>query len=112
MCNRNLPVSEGSNSMLQVRIINETKMLEYPTSTTILKEILQNSIYDILDSIIIDNQTWYLIEYDGTRGYINSDDTEIISTNDNALSLLFTCQQTNYYYVKLYEGEELYIKKV
>lgn len=82
-----------------------------------------NEIYDVLDIVDSDIYTWYKIKTNtNVIGYVASKKDENwiefiskkiveIPKNDDTYKLLFTCSKEDYYYLKLYEGESLYIKK-
>lgn len=84
----------------------------------------QNEVFDILNIIEDDKFIWYYIKTSSNiNGYIAFEKPmiEIIPYNinspgkiadiNNMYSLLFTCSKEDYYYLKIYEGESLYIKK-
>lgn len=89
-----------------------------------------NEIYDVVDIVDSDLYTWYKINTstnivgyvaskkdDNWIEYISKTTSDIINNNssnnnnENNLELIFTCSKEDYYYLKLYEGETLYIKK-
>lgn len=95
-----------------------------------LGDVFNNEIYDVLDVVDSTNYTWYKIKTNlGVTGYVankkntnwvkvldvNQDSSEDITIVDNSkkneeFKLIFTCDKEDYYYVKLYKGEKLYIK--
>lgn len=89
-------------------------------------DVYYGELYTILDTVDDGTYTWYRITTaQGINGYVASKNgmnwVEIyrIPTNeenndvDNSnYKLLFTCETDGLYYVKLYKGEELYIKEL
>lgn len=91
-------------------------------------DVFNNEIYDVLDIIDSTNYTWYKIKTNlGITGFVACkkntnwikvldinqdviDDIPIADENNNELKLIFTCQKEDYYYIKLYKNEKLYIK--
>lgn len=127
--NGNYIVSSNTinNNVDQIKILVDViNIREQPTiDSTDLGNVYNNEIYDVID--IIDNEyIWYKIKTNtDIIGYVASSKTEnwieyipkiekkeehkeII--NDN-LKLIFKCSKEDYYYLKMYEGESLYIKK-
>lgn len=82
-----------------------------------------DEIYDVLDVVDSDIYTWYKIKTStNVIGYVASKKNENwiefiskkvidIPKENDTYKLLFTCSKEDYYYLKLYEGESLYIKK-
>lgn len=84
-----------------------------------------DEIYDVMDKVDSD-YIWYKIKTNtDIIGYVASSKTdnwieyipkiEIKEDNneivDDNLELIFTCSKEDYYYLKMYKGESLYIKK-
>ena len=89
-------------------------------------DVYYGELYTILDTINDGTYTWYHITTtQGIDGYVASKNganwVEIyhVSINeknndvdDITYKLLFTCEKDGIYYVKLYKGEELYVKEL
>lgn len=112
-----------NNNIDQIKILVDIiNIRENPTiDSTDLGNVYINEIYDVLE--IIDNDyTWYKIKTNtGISGYVASSKTDKwieyipkTETNNevvNDIELIYTCSKEDYYYLKLYKGESLYIKK-
>ncbi len=98
--------------------------------STDLGDVFDGEIYTIQDKVDTDIYTWYKITTNrGLTGYVASkkgenwvkllksetDIVENVGNNDEekvVYEYLFTCPKDDLYYVKLYKGEELYLKKM
>lgn len=98
-------------------------------------EVYNGEVYTILDKVDSDQYIWYKITTNrGLTGYVASkktenwiqllyDDTDIIENveitdeeskeenKNDEYQLIFECKKDDIYYIKLYNGEKLYIKK-
>lgn len=117
----------------QIKILVEAiNIREQPSvASTDIGNVYFNEIYDVLGQHDSDLYTWYNIKTStGINGFVaaNKDDLWIeyipkvstaideptehtIPSETNNLELLFTCPKEDYYYLKLYKGESLYVKK-
>lgn len=89
-------------------------------------DVYYGELYTILDTIDDGIYTWYCITTaQGIHGYVASKNGanwveiyHVTNKEDNndidssTYKLLFTCEKDGLYYVKLYKGEELYIKEI
>lgn len=110
-----------NNDVNQIKILVDVINIRETASTSSkdIGNVYINEIYDVLD-IIDSDYTWYKIKTNtGIIGYVAASKSdnwieffpkkENIITND--YELIFSCSKEDYYYLKLYEGESLYIKK-
>jgi len=90
-------------------------------------DVFLDEIYTVLEVIDGEIYTWYKITTNtNITGFVaNKKDESWIQlleekketiippeeTNNNEYQLIFTCEKEDYYYLKLYQGEKLYLKK-
>ncbi len=119
-------------------LVDKINLRESPSETSIdLGDVYNNEIYTVLDEVDSEQYTWYKIltnwnvlgyvaskkndswikvleiknsdeQKDNTPPIDNKDDN---STNEDLYELIFECKKEDYYYLKLYKDECLYIKK-
>ncbi|MEG2251270.1 MAG: SH3 domain-containing protein, partial [Bacilli bacterium] len=84
----------------------------------ILGKVYNKEIYDILEIIKKDDYTWYKIKTgNNILGYIaNKNGSNWVKLHEpikeeNDFIELYTCLKDDTYYIKLYQGEKLYLKK-
>jgi len=89
-------------------------------------DVYYGELYTILDTTIDDIYTWYHITTaQGLNGYVASKNganwveiyhvpknEDINDVVEQEYKLIFTCENDGLYYLKLYKGEELYIKEL
>ncbi len=131
--NKVISYASGSNerdtSVDQVSIlVNDIRIRkDATTESPILGKVYEGEFYTVYDSKEDENYTWYRIKTaSGVSGYIASSKTEkwmeflpkekeeepIPPKNPcDDYELLYTCPKTDTYYLKLYEGEQLYLKE-
>ncbi len=118
--------NEINNNVDQIKILVDVINIREKASidSSDLGNVYINEIYDILETIDSD-YIWYKIKTNtGIIGYVASSKTdkwtEFIPKKEeikddkevaNDLELIFTCSKEDYYYLKLYKGESLYIKR-
>ena len=116
--------NEINNDVDQIKILVDVINIRENSSTDSndIGNVYLDEIYDVLDVVDSDIYTWYKIKTNtNVTGYVASKKDESwiqfigkkiieIPTKDD-YKLIFTCSKEDYYYLKLYEGESLYIKK-
>lgn len=114
-----------NNNIDQIKILVDAINIRESSSVDSkdIGNVYLNEIYDVLDIVDSDIYIWYKIKTStNVIGYVASKKDEnwieFISKkvvekpiNDDTYKLLFTCSKEDYYYLKLYKGESLYIKK-
>lgn len=106
-----------NNKIDQIKILADViNIREKPNKESLdIGNVYFNEIYDILDVIDSEVYTWYKIKTNtNIIGFIASKKDEKwieFLKKNNDYTLLFNCLKEDYYYLKLYEGESLYIKK-
>lgn len=122
--------NERDSSSDQVKIlVNDIRIRkEASREAPILGKVYEGEFYTVYGSSEDENYTWYAIRTaTGVNGYIASSKTETWmeflpkeekETNDDPkeevsddYKLLYTCPKTDTYYLKLYEGEQLFLKE-
>ena len=108
-------------------MVDKINIREKPTVDSIdIGDVFYGEIYTILDEVLDDKYNWYHIKTStGIDGYVANEigfnwlelykipfpcGDKCMDNNDK-YKLLFTCSETGTYYIKLFEGEELYIKE-
>ena len=107
--------------------VDKIHIREKPTVDSIdIGDVFYGEIYTILDEVLDDKYNWYHIKTStGIDGYVANEIglnwVELYKLpvpcgdktmdNNDIYRLLFTCSETGTYYIKLFEGEELYIKE-
>lgn len=107
-------------------MVNQINIRESASITSSdIGDVYYGELYTILDTIDDGTYTWYRITTEqGINGYVASKRganwVEIYNTPVNEQNndekkidykLLFKCEKDGLYYVKLYKGEELYVKE-
>lgn len=119
-------------------LVDKINIREKPDETsTDLGDVYFNEIYTILDEIDSDVYTWYKITTNiGLTGFVankkgdnwmnilipkdttqpkenntSNEETEVDHNEKEEYELIFECKKEDYYYLKLYENEKLYIKR-
>lgn len=108
-------------------MVDKINIREKPTVDSIdIGDVFYGEIYTILDEVLDDKYNWYHIKTStGIDGYVANEIglnwVELYKLpvpcgdktmdNNDIYRLLFTCSETGTYYIKLFEGEELYIKE-
>lgn len=117
--------NEINNNVDQIKILVDVINIRESSSTDSndIGNVYLDEIYDVLDVVDSDIYTWYKIKTNtNVTGYVASKKDESwiqfigkkiieIPTKDDNYKLIFTCSKEDYYYLKLYKGESLYIKK-
>lgn len=131
--NRVISYATGSNerdpSVDQVKIlVNDIRIRkEATTDSDILGKVYEGEFYTVYGSKEDDNYIWYQIKTASSiEGYIASSKTETWmeflpkeqeeepnppKNPCDDYKLLYTCPKTDTYYLKLYEGEQVYLKE-
>lgn len=109
-------------------LVNKINIRENPSElSTDIGDVYFNEVYTILEEVDSDNYIWYKIVTNlGLTGYVANKRGEnwiklldvdediadsIVVGDNNEYKFLFKCPKEDYYYLKLYENESLYIKK-
>lgn len=114
--------NEINNSVDQIKILVDKINIRENASieSKDIGDVYINETYSVLDIIDSELYTWYKIKTNtNISGYIASSKKENwvqfiqkrIEKNIENYELIFNCIKDDYYYLKLYEGETLYIKK-
>lgn len=126
-------VLDTTKSQFKV-MVNQINIRESATTNSAdIGDVYYGELYTILDVVEDDIYTWYkIITAQGLSGFVASkkgtnwvelyespnneaiNDNTVNDKNDNMdlqYKLLFTCEKDGIYYLKLYKGEELYIKE-
>jgi len=120
--------NELNNNIDQIKILVDVINIREQASVNSndIGNVYLNEIYDVLEIVEDDIYIWYkiktnteIIGYVASKKeenwiqFINKEVDNTIVENDlnTELELIFTCTEDDYYYLKLYNGESLYIKK-
>lgn len=119
--------NEYDSAVEQIKI--STNLIEIKNIPSVIGKklgyVYKNELYNVLDITEDDIYIWYNIKTsNGITGFIKcekeNNSIEFIpkdilleenTDTNNMFTLLFTCSKEDYYYLKLYKGESLYIKK-
>lgn len=116
------PTKEQFRVMVDKINIRESASIESKD----IGDVYFGELYTILGTVTHDTYTWYKITTSqGLTGYVGSKiganwvelyevpiNEDLNDVFEPTYKLLFTCEKDGVYYLKLYEGEELYIKEV
>lgn len=120
--------NELNNNIDQIKILVDVINIREQASVNSndIGNVYLDEIYDVLEIVEDGIYTWYKIKTNTEiTGYVANKkdenwiqfinkkiDTTIVEEDlNNNLELIFTCTEDDYYYLKLYNGESLYIKK-
>lgn len=121
---------DSNKDQFKVMVDNINLRSEPNTTSTILGMVYMDEVYTILETVDTLDYTWYKITTNrGVTGYVaskkNSNWVTVMKKNVDLIpdpevepeqskdvyELLFHCEKTGTYYVKLLKGEKLYLKK-
>ncbi len=127
---------DESKKQIQI-MVDKINIRESPSEfSTDLGDVYLNEIYTVLDEVDSEVYIWYKITTSlGLTGYVackkdsnwinilekkeevtpvipdNKEENPTITDDKDQYQLIFTCEKEDYYYLKLYPNEKLYIKK-